>query len=659
MDPKTRIAELVALLNEYSRLYYDQDAPAVDDYEYDQLNNELKALEKEHPELILPTSPTQRVGGTASSKFSPVEHTVRMESLQDAFSFGELEEFAAKVQGAYSGATFVVEPKIDGLSVSLEYHNGVLTRGSTRGNGDVGEDITENLKTITSIPQQIPSDISLLEVRGEVYMPRKVFLDLVKEQEAAGEKTFRNPRNAAAGSLRQKDAAITKARKLDIFVFNVQQYDGPEDLTSHKQSIDYLATLGFHTIPSCVPCKTIADCQAEIQKIGDARYTLPFDIDGAVIKTDNLHFRTELGSTAKFPRWAIAYKYPPEERQTKLLDVEIGVGRTGVLTPTAVFEPVLVAGSVVSRATLHNQDFINEKEIRIGDTITIRKAGDIIPEVVTVICHETEGEPYQIPSVCPSCGGPVTREPGEAAMRCTNPECPAQLLRVLIHFCSKTGMDIDGLGDAILELLVERKLVQNPADIYSLQAEDIAALDRMGKKSADNLIQAIAKSKENDLSQLLSALGIRHVGDKAAKVLAEHFVSMEALEQATEADIMAVDGFGEISAKSLADFFHRPETQDLILRLRLAGVNMTSLKAAPLDTRFAGKTFVITGTLSKYKRTEAQALIEQHGGKCAGSVSKKTDYLLAGENAGSKLTKAQSLGVPVLTEQDLEAMLAE
>lgn len=657
MDPKTRIAELVTRLNEYSRLYYDLDAPAVDDYTYDMLNNELKELEKQYPELVLPDSPTRRVGGSVGSKFSPVEHTVRMESLQDAFSFGELEDFTERVLSAYPSASFVVEPKIDGLSVSLEYRNGRLIRGSTRGNGDVGEEITENLKTIRSIPQRIPENISFLEVRGEVYMPRQVFLNLLKEQELKGEKTFKNPRNAAAGSLRQKDAKITEQRNLDIFVFNVQQYDGPEELVSHKQSIDYLNQLGFHTIPSCVPCKTIKECEAEIQKIGEERYALPFDIDGAVIKTDNLQFRRSLGSTAKFPRWAIAYKYPPEERQTKLLDVEIGVGRTGVLTPTAVFEPVLVAGSVIGRATLHNQDFINEKGIRIGDTITIRKAGDVIPEVVNVISHETEGEPFRIPDTCPSCGGPVTREPGEAAVRCNNPSCPAQLLRILIHFCSKAGMDIDGLGESVLELLLEQKLVQNPADIYNLTKEDLISLDRMGEKSASNLLTAIAKSKQNDLSMLLSAFGIRHVGDKAAKVLADSFGSMEALEQATAEEITAVDGFGEISARSVTEFFCRPETKELLSRLRAAGVNMTSKKKAPYDLRFAGKTFVITGTLSRYKRTEAQALIERHGGKCAGSVSRKTDYLLAGDAAGSKLEKAKTLGVPVLSEEEFETLL--
>ncbi len=659
MDPKTRIAELVAQLNRYSELYYNQDAPEISDYEYDMLNNELKALEKEHPDLILANSPTQRVGGTASTKFSPVEHRVRMESLQDAFSFGELEEFGVRVQGENPAATFVVEPKIDGLSVSLEYRNGVLVRGSTRGNGDVGEDITENLKTIASIPHSIDPSIPLLEVRGEVYMPRQVFLDLVAEQELNEEKPFKNPRNAAAGSLRQKDAGVTKARNLDIFCFNIQQYDGPKELTSHKQSIDYLDSLGFHVIPSCVPCKNIGEAEAEINKIGEARYTLPFDIDGAVIKTDNLDLRQDLGSTAKFPRWAIAYKYPPEERQTKLLDVEIGVGRTGVLTPTAVFEPVLVAGSVVSRATLHNQDFINEKGIRIGDTITIRKAGDIIPEVVTVNAHETEeGETYQIPLVCPSCGGPVTREEGEAAMRCLNPECPAQLLRVLIHFCSKAGMDIEGLGDAVLELLVNEGLVQGPADIYALLPTDIAGLDRMGAKSAGNIMDAIEKSKENDLAKLISAFGIRHVGDKAAKVLAEHFGTMDAIMNASVSDVTAIDGFGQISAQSVVDFFGRTETKLMVSRLTMYGLNMNSLKQV-VDDRFAGKTFVITGTLPTYKRSEAQALIEQYGGKCAGSVSKKTDYVLAGEAAGSKLAKANELGVTVIDEATFNQMIED
>lgn len=656
MDPKKRMDELVVLLNRYSDSYYNQDNPDIEDYEYDALSNELKALEQAHPEWIRKDSPTQKVGGTASSKFDPVAHTVRMESLQDAFSFGEIEEFAARVKGENEHASFVVEPKIDGLSVSLEYVNGVFTRGSTRGNGDVGEDVTENLKTITSIPKTIDTSIPFLEVRGEVYMPREVFLKLVEEQELNEEKVFKNPRNAAAGSLRQKDAAITKERKLDIFIFNVQQYEGPIELTSHKQSLDYLKELGFHTIPFYTPCADVTEAEAEITRIGEIRYTLPFDIDGAVMKTDDLSLRQDLGSTAKFPKWAIAFKYPPEEKQTTIIDIEIGVGRTGVLTPTAVFEPVLVAGSVISRATLHNQDFINEKDIRIGDVVTIRKAGDIIPEVVTVVSHAEQGTPYKIPEICPSCGGQVTREEGEAAMRCTNPECPAQLLRVLIHFCSKSGMDIDGLGENVLKLLVEKDLVRTPADIYTLLPGDIASLERMGEKSAANILSAIEKSKQNDLSQLIAAFGIRHVGYKAAKTLAETLGSMDAIMNATPLELLQIEGFGNIMVESIVDFFSHEQTMQTIERLKEYGLNMNSLKTV-VDDRFAGKTFVITGTLPSYKRSEAAALIEQFGGKVAGSVSKKTDYLLAGEAAGSKLTKAQSLGVTILNEEEFNQMI--
>lgn len=656
MDPKKRMGELVVLLNRYSDSYYNQDNPDIEDYEYDALSNELKALEQAHPEWIRKDSPTQKVGGTASSKFDPVAHTVRMESLQDAFSFGEIEEFAARVKGENEHASFVVEPKIDGLSVSLEYVNGVFTRGSTRGNGDVGEDVTENLKTITSIPKTIDTSIPFLEVRGEVYMPREVFLKLVEEQELNEEKVFKNPRNAAAGSLRQKDAAITKERKLDIFIFNVQQYEGPIELTSHKQSLDYLKELGFHTIPFYTPCAGVTEAEAEITRIGEIRYTLPFDIDGAVMKTDDLSLRQDLGSTAKFPKWAIAFKYPPEEKQTTIIDIEIGVGRTGVLTPTAVFEPVLVAGSVISRATLHNQDFINEKDIRIGDVVTIRKAGDIIPEVVTVVSHAKQGTPYKIPEICPSCGGPVTQEDGEAAMRCTNPECPAQLLRVLIHFCSKSGMDIDGLGENVLKLLLEKELIHTPADIYTLLPGDIASLDRMGEKSAANILSAIEKSKQNDLSQLIAAFGIRHVGYKAAKTLAETLGSMDAIMNATPLELLQIEGFGNIMVDSIVDFFSHEQTIQTIERLKEYGLNMNSLKTV-VDDRFVGKTFVITGTLPTYKRSEAAALIEQFGGKVAGSVSKKTDYLLAGEAAGSKLTKAQSLGVTILNEEEFNQMI--
>lgn len=655
-DAEKRIEELRRQLNEYSNLYYNEDAPAIEDYEYDALNNELKALEKQYPELVTPDSPTQHVGGRPSASFAPVPHRVRMESLEDAFDFSELEEYADHVKERMPDARFAVEPKIDGLSVSLEYTNGVFTRGSTRGDGDTGEDITENLRTIQSIPMRIDPSVAFLEVRGEVYMPRAVFLDLVREQELRGEKTFRNPRNAAAGSLRQKDPAVTRRRRLDIFVFNIQQYDGPETLTSHKQSLEYVEKLGFHIIPSCKLCDNIAEAEEEVSRIGSVRYTLPFDIDGAVLKADDLALRTEMGSTAKFPRWAIAFKYPPEEKETTVTDIEVAVGRTGVLTPTAVFEPVLVAGSMISRATLHNQDYINEKGINIGDTIRIRKAGDIIPEVAEVV-RRSSSTPFQMPTVCPSCGAPVSREEGEAAVRCTNPECPAQLLRILIHFCSKGAMDIDGLGEAVLTALVDRGFVRHPEDIYRLQAEQIASLDRMGAKSAANIMAAIEKSKQNDLYRLIYAFGIRHIGEKASKQVAGHFGTMEAVMNASLQDYQSIDGFGEIMAKSLVSFFAQESSRQMVKTFAELGLNMEAASAGNAqDDRFAGKTFVLTGTLPTMKRSDAAALIESLGGKVTGSVSRKTSYLVAGEKAGSKLTKANELGVPVLSEADLLEM---
>lgn len=655
-DAEKRIEELRRQLNEYSNLYYNEDAPAIEDYEYDALNNELKALEKQYPELVTPDSPTQHVGGRPSASFAPVPHRVRMESLEDAFDFSELEEYADHVKERMPDARFAVEPKIDGLSVSLEYTNGVFTRGSTRGDGDTGEDITENLRTIQSIPMRIDPSVAFLEVRGEVYMPRAVFLDLVREQELRGEKTFRNPRNAAAGSLRQKDPAVTRRRRLDIFVFNIQQYDGPETLTSHKQSLEYVEKLGFHIIPSCKLCDNIAEAEEEVSRIGSVRYTLPFDIDGAVLKADDLALRTEMGSTAKFPRWAIAFKYPPEEKETTVTDIEVAVGRTGVLTPTAVFEPVLVAGSMISRATLHNQDYINERGINIGDTIRIRKAGDIIPEVAEVV-RRSSSTPFQMPTVCPSCGAPVSREEGEAAVRCTNPECPAQLLRILIHFCSKGAMDIDGLGEAVLTALVDRGFVRHPEDIYRLQAEQIASLDRMGAKSAANIMAAIEKSKQNDLYRLIYAFGIRHIGEKASKQVAGHFGTMEAVMNASLQDYQSIDGFGEIMAKSLVSFFAQESSRQMVKTFAELGLNMEAASAGNAqDDRFAGKTFVLTGTLPTMKRSDAAALIESLGGKVTGSVSRKTSYLVAGEKAGSKLTKANELGVPVLSEADLLEM---
>ena len=650
-----RAQELRDALNYYSRKYYVDDDPEIEDYEYDMLQRELKAIEDKYPDLVTPDSPTVRVGGSAENLFSKVEHRVRMESLQDAFSFAEIEEFDRRVRETERDVHYVVEPKIDGLSVSLEYTNGVLTRGSTRGDGDVGEDVTANLRTVRSIPLKIKTPLPFLEVRGEVYMPKSVFASLVTRQELDGEKPFKNPRNAAAGSLRQKDSKVTAGRGLDIFVFNVQQIEGAE-LSSHKQSLDFLREQGFHTIPFYTRFDNITDVISELKRIGEIRSGLEYDIDGAVIKVDDFAQRERLGSTSKFPKWAVAFKYPPEEKTTKLVDIEIGVGRTGVLTPTAVFEPVLLAGSTVSRATLHNQDFITERDIRIGDEVAIRKAGDIIPEVVRVVSHAENSVPYILPSICPSCSAPVIREEGEAAVRCVNPECPAQLLRNVIHFCSRDAMDIEGLGDALVEKFISENLISNVADIYDITAGEIMMLEGHQEKSAKNLVEAIERSKQNDLSRLLFALGIRHIGQKAAKLLSEHFGDIDSIIAASEEEIAEIDGFGGIMAKSAAEFFSMTQTADLIERLKAAGVNMKSLKEKSDDQRFAGLTFVLTGTLPTLSRKEATEIIENLGGKASSSVSKKTSYVVAGAEAGSKLQKATDLGIPVITQDDLLKM---
>ena len=652
---RQRAEQLREELNYHSRKYYVEDSPEIDDYEYDMMMRELKAIESEFPELVTPDSPTVRVGGSADGMFEKVEHTVRMESLQDAFSTEEIEAFDSRVRETQSDVHYVVEPKIDGLSVSLEYVDGVFTRGSTRGDGDVGEDVTANLRTVRSIPLKLKTALPFLEVRGEVYMPKSVFASLVSGQELRGEKTFKNPRNAAAGSLRQKDPKITAGRGLDIFVFNVQQIEG-EELTSHKQSLDFLRSQGFKTVPFYNRFDNIGDVLSEIHRIGEIRSGLEFDIDGAVIKVDDFSQRSALGSTSKFPKWAVAFKYPPEEKTTKLVDIEINVGRTGVLTPTAVLEPVLVAGSTVSRATLHNQDFISEKDIRIGDSVVIRKAGDIIPEVVRV-AERTEGaEPYVIPSICPSCGAEVVREEDEAAVRCVNPECPAQLLRNIIHFCSRDAMDIEGLGEALAEKFVSCGLISNVADIYDITAQQIMSLEGHQEKSAGNLIDAIEKSKQNDLSRLLFALGIRHIGQKAGKLLAQQFGDIDSIISAGRQDIAAIDGFGDIMAESAVQFFSMPQTLDLIDRLKAAGVNMKSLTERKAEAKFAGLTFVLTGTLPTLSRSEATKIIEDLGGKASSSVSKKTSYVVAGEEAGSKLKKAQDLGIPIISQNDLLKM---
>ena len=652
---KERAEELRKIIEYHNKKYYENDEPEIEDFEYDRLLHELISIEEEYPTLSTPDSPTKHVGGKADSQFSPVVHTVRMESLQDAFSKEDVRDFDARVRENAGEAKYVVEPKIDGLSVSLEYENGVFVRGSTRGDGQTGEDITHNLKTIASIPMKINNAPAFLEVRGEVYMPKAVFLELVKKQELDGEKPFKNPRNAAAGSLRQKDARITRKRKLDIFVFNVQQIEG-KTLESHKDSLEYLRSLGFNIIPFYKECENIEEALGEIDRIGSVRGELSFDIDGAVIKVDDFQKRKLLGSTSKFPKWAIAFKYPPEEKETVLLGIDINVGRTGVLTPTGVFEPTLLAGSTVSRATLHNQDFIAEKDIRIGDRVIIRKAGDIIPEVVAVVAHGEGSLPYKMPEYCPSCGSKTVREEDEAALRCLNPDCPSQLLRNLIHFCSRDAMDIEGLGDAVLSVLVEKSLIKTAADIYKLDFDEVASIERMGKKSADNLRAAIEKSKKNDLSRLIYALGIHHIGQKAAKLLSARFGSMDAVIAASAEEIGSIDGFGEIMAQSVCDFFSLEKSRELIAHLKDCGVNMNGTESV-VDKRFDGMTFVLTGTLSSFTRAEAGKIIESYSGKTASSVSKKTTYVLAGDDAGSKLRKAQELGVTVLSEEDFQKMI--
>ena len=653
---RIRAEELTAVLNDCIEKYYMGNESDVSDYDYDMMMRELSALEEEFPQLLKEDSPTHRVGGSNDTTFEAVVHEVRMESLQDAFSEDELRAFDNRVKKAFPDARYVVEPKIDGLSCSLEYRDGVLVRASTRGDGNVGEDVTANVKTIRSVPLKLREEIPFIEVRGEVYMSHSSFDELVARQELNGEKPFKNPRNAASGSLRQKNPKITATRKLDIFVFNIQQKDGGRDLGSHGESLAYLKELGFQVVPGYTACGTIDEAISSIKGIGDRRGELPFDIDGAVIKTDDFSMREELGSTAKFPKWAVAFKYPPEEKPTRLLDVEIQVGRTGVLTPTAIFEPIILAGTTVSRATLNNADFINEKNIAIGDTIIVRKAGDIIPEVLCVESHNGENPTYTYPVSCPACGSRVVREAGEAAIRCVNPDCPAQRLRKLIHFCTRDAMDIEGLGTAVLEQLVNEGLIGKVSDIYRLTPTELVSLERMGEKSSQNLLEAIEKSKGNDLYRLIYALGIHHIGLKAAKLLANHFGDMDALLNASTEDVTEIEGIGEIMAKTLADTLAMPETRSLIDELKELGLNMKNLTERE-DDRFSGMTFVLTGTLEKYGRREAQAIIEKFGGKASGSVSKKTSIVLAGEDAGSKLRKANELGVKVITEAEFEEMI--
>lgn len=645
---RKRVAELREVIERNNRLYYMDNAPELEDFEYDALTRELKALEAQYPALVTPDSPTQHVNEAASSKFSKVAHAVKMESLQDAFSYDELRDFDARVREAGIAPRYVVEAKIDGLSVSLEYENGRLVRGSTRGDGLVGEDVTENIATMKDIPHVLPDAPEFLEVRGEVYMPHQAFFALKEQQELEEKTPFKNPRNAAAGSLRQKDARITASRGLSIFVFNLQQVRG-RSFSYHSETLDYLKSLGFPVSPRYSVFYSIEDAIREIEAIGAGRGSLAFDIDGAVIKVDDLAARETLGSTNKFPRWAIAFKYPPEVKETVLREVEVSVGRTGVLTPTAVFDPVFLAGTSVSRASLHNADIIRTLGIRIGDTIQVRKAGDIIPEVIGVTRHAAGAPDYEMPATCPSCGAPVTHLEGEAALRCVNPECPAQSLRNLIHFASRNAMAIDGLGEAVAIQLTDRGLVHTVADLYTLRQEDLLQLDKFKQKSANNLLAAIENSKRNNLDKLVFGLGIRNIGDKAAAQLAEHFGSMQALAAASAEEIAAIDGIGAIMAESVTEFFAKAGTVDLLARLRAAGVNM-DWRGEKKGTALAGMTIVVTGTLPTLSRQEAEALIARNGGKASGSVSKKTAYVLAGEAAGSKLTKARSLGVPVIDE---------
>lgn len=649
-----KIEELRKTLRYHSDRYYNDDAPEIEDYEYDMMMRELKDLEEKYPEYDTPDSPTKKVGGVADNSFESVAHSVRMESLQDAFSKDELREFSNRVEDTVSDVNYVVEPKIDGLSVSLEYRDGVFLRGSTRGNGDVGEDVSGNLRVIHNIPLKLNKSIPYIEVRGEVYMPKKSFERVVDRQIINGEKPFKNPRNAAAGSLRQKDSSVTASRGLDIFVFNIQQIEGVE-LSSHKESLDFIKELGFNTIPTYKKVDNIEDAIAEIDRIGEARGSLEYDIDGAVIKVDDFSQRDILGSTAKYPKWAIAFKYPPEEKQTKLLDIEIAVGRTGVLTPTAILESVHLAGTTVSRATLHNQDFINEKGIAIGDVVTVRKAGDIIPEVLCVNEHNSNSV-FKFPDVCPSCGEKVYRDEDEAAIRCINPECPAQLLRNLIHFCSRDAMDIEGLGPAIIETFVNEGMIAKTYDIYSLDFNKILSLEGFKETSANNIINSVNNSKNNDLSKLIFALGIRHIGAKAGKLLADYFKDIDLIMNASVDDILQIDGFGKIMAESVVEFFSSDSTKELIEKLKEAGVNMKSTNVVE-DTRFSGMTFVLTGTLPTLKRAEASKIIESFGGKTSSSVSKKTTYVLAGEEAGSKLDKANKLGVQIISEEEFKEMI--
>lgn len=660
-EAKQRIKELRKKTEYYAGKYYDDDKPEISDFEYDMLMVELRNLEKEFPEFKSKESLTQKVGGHVKEGFEKVTHEVPLQSLQDVFSIEEVEEYVNKInekaeENEIQNKTYVVETKIDGLSAALEYKNGKFVRGATRGNGLVGEDVTENLKTVKTIPMEINENIDIT-VRGEVFISKKDFEKMNQEREENEEELFANARNAAAGSLRQLDSKITKKRPLDIYIFNVQKIEGKK-FNSHFEELEYLAKLGFNVNPVRIACHSMEEIEKAIKKIGDDRENLTFGIDGAVVKVDDLNFREILGTTAKTPRWAVAYKYPPETKETIVKDIICQVGRTGVITPMAILEPVVVAGSKISKTTLHNEDFIKEKGLKIGDTVVIQKAGDVIPEIVKVVVEKRTGKEkdFEMPKVCPVCGAEAVREEGEAAVRCTGIECPAKLFRNLVHFVSREAMNIDGLGESIIKQLLDKNLISNMADIYTLQFEEIASLKKNGQKFASNLVNSINASKQNDLSRLITAFGIRHVGTKAAKILAKKYKNIDNLMNATSEELALIDDIGPIVANSIREFFLQDQTIDLINKLKEAGVNMEH-EEEMIDNRFDGKIFVLTGSLENYTRKEAGDLIEKLGGKVSGSVSKKTDYLLAGEDAGSKLIKAQGLGITILTENEFSDMI--
>ncbi len=659
---KKRIEELRKQVEYHAKRYYDEDNPEISDFEYDMLMVELRNLEREFPEFLSEDSLTQKVGGTVKEGFTKVTHEVPLQSLQDVFSFEEVDDFDERMkqkaeESDIKEVKYVVETKIDGLSASLEYKNGKFVRGATRGNGLVGEDVTGNLKTVKTIPMEIKDKIDIT-VRGEVFISKDDFEKMNQEREENEETLFANARNAAAGSLRQLDSNITKTRPLDIYIFNVQKIEG-KDFNSHYEELKYLEEQGFNVNPVRIYCNNIDEVKKAIEDIGEMRENLSFGIDGAVVKIDDLEFRKILGTTSKTPRWAIAYKYPPEKKETILKDIICNVGRTGVITPMAILEPVKVAGSTISKTTLHNEDFIKEKDLRIGDTVVIQKAGDVIPEIVEVKKEKRTGKekPFEMPKICPVCGAEAVREEGEAAIRCTGIECPAKLFRNLVHFVSREAMDIDGLGENIINQLLEKNLIKNIADIYTLSFEDIASLKKNGQKFAQNLIDSINQSKQNDLYRLIAALGIRHVGVKASKLLSRKYKTIDNLKKASIEELSMIDDIGPIVAKSINEFFMQDQTNDLIEKLKKAGVNTESLKEESEDNRFEGKTFVLTGSLENYTRSEASDIIEKFGGKVSGTVSKKTDYVLAGEEAGSKLTKAQALGIKIISEEEFQELI--